>query len=62
MSVYVVPFAMIPLIVRIFLDSRTAFMAHVITILLCSICLRTPHEFILLQMAAGMAGAGFLLG
>lgn len=56
MSVYVVPFAMIPLIVRIFLDSRTAFMAHVITILLCSICLRTPHEFILLQMAAGMAG------
>ena len=56
MSVYIVPFAMIPLIIRIFLDSRTAFVAHIITILLCSICLRTPHEFILLQTAAGMAG------
>ena len=28
-SIYVVPFAMIPIIVRVFLDSRTAFMAHV---------------------------------
>ena len=56
LSVYIVPFAMIPMIIRIFLDSRTAFMAHVISILICSIALRTPHEFILLQTVAGMAG------
>ena len=49
-----VPFAMIPIIVRVFLDSRTAFMAHVTIILLCSITLRFPHEFILLQVVAGM--------
>lgn len=55
MSVYIVPFTMLPMIVRIFLDSRTAFMAHILSILLCSICLRTPHEFILLQTIAGMA-------
>lgn len=55
-SVYIVPFAMIPMIIRIFLDSRTAFMAHITTILLCSIALRAPHEFILLQSIAGMAG------
>ena len=53
-SIYVVPFAMIPIIIRVFLDSRTAFMAHVTIILLCSITLRFPHEFILLQVVAGM--------
>ncbi|MBQ8521196.1 MAG: HDIG domain-containing protein [Bacteroides sp.] len=54
-SIYIIPFAMIPIIIRIFLDSRTAFMAHVVIILLCSITLRYPHEFILLQILTGMA-------
>lgn len=53
-SVYVIPFAMIPIIVRVFLDSRTAFMVHVAIIMLCSITLRFPHEFILLQVVTGM--------
>ena len=53
-NVYVVPLAMIPIIIGIFLDSRTAFMAHTTIILICSIFLRYPHEFIILQMAAGM--------
>ena len=53
-NVYVVPMAMIPIIIGIFLDSRTAFMAHTIIILICSVFLRHPHEFIVLQMAAGM--------
>ena len=54
-SIYIIPFAMIPIIIRIFLDSRTAFMAHLTIILLCSITLRYPHEFILLQLLTGMA-------
>jgi len=53
-NVYVVPLAMIPIIIGIFLDSRTAFMAHTTIILICSIFLRHPHEFIILQLAAGM--------
>ena len=53
-NVYVVPLAVIPIIIGIFLDSRTAFMAHTTIILLCSIFLRYPHEFIILQIAAGM--------
>lgn len=53
-SIYVVPFAMIPIFICVFLDSRTAFMAHVVIILICSITLRFPHEFILLQVVAGM--------
>ena len=53
-NVYMLPYAMLPVIIRVFLDSRTAFITHVITILACSICLRYPHEFILLQVAAGL--------
>lgn len=45
---------MLPIIIRVFLDSRTAFLTHVITILICSISLRFPHEFILTQLAAGL--------
>lgn len=53
-NVYVVPYAMLPIIVRIFLDSRTAFISHVVTILICSVILRFPYEFIILQLSAGL--------
>ncbi|WP_291530471.1 HD family phosphohydrolase [Bacteroides sp. UBA939] len=53
-NVYIIPYAMLPIIIRVFLDSRTAFITHVVTILICSICLRFPHEFILLQVSTGM--------
>lgn len=53
-NVYIIPYAMLPVIIRVFLDSRTAFTAQAITILICSICLRYPHEFILLQLSAGL--------
>ena len=53
-NVYIIPMAMIPIIIGIFLDSRTAFMAHTTIVLICSIFLRYPHEFIILQTAAGM--------
>lgn len=53
-NVYILPYAMLPIIIRIFLDSRTAFLTHTVTILICSICLRFPHEFILLQLSAGL--------
>lgn len=45
---------MLPIIIRVFLDSRTAFLTHVVTILICSISLRFPHEFILTQLGAGL--------
>ncbi|MDO4164911.1 MAG: HDIG domain-containing protein [Bacteroides sp.] len=53
-NVYIIPYAMLPIIIRVFLDSRTAFLTHVVTILICSISLRYPHEFILLQLSAGL--------
>ncbi|MBP6065508.1 HDIG domain-containing metalloprotein [Bacteroides sp.] len=53
-NVYIIPYAMIPIIIRVFLDSRTAFLTHVITMLICSITLRLPYEFLLVQVAVGM--------
>lgn len=55
LSIYMLPFAILPIIVSVFMDSRTAFMAHVTTILICSIVLHYPYDFVLLQMATGMA-------
>ena len=54
LNVAIIPFAMLPMIIRVFLDSRTAFMAMIITILISSISLRFPYEFILLQTIAGL--------
>jgi putative nucleotidyltransferase with HDIG domain len=53
-NVYFIPYAMLPIIIRIFLDSRTAFLAHTVTILACSVILRFPYEFIILQIPAGL--------
>ncbi len=53
-TVYIIPFAMVPIIVRVFLDFRTAFMIVCTIIMLSSITLRYPYEFILLQVVASM--------
>ncbi len=52
-SVYLVPYAMVPIFVRIFLDSRTAFITLVVTLLLSSISLHGPYEFLLVEMVGG---------
>ena len=53
-NVYAIPFAMLPLIISIFLDSRAGIVAHTTTTLMCSIVVSHPQEFILLQFVAGM--------
>ncbi len=53
-NVYIVPFAMLPIVLHVLLDSRTALLAHITTVLICSIGLHYPHEFILLQIFGGM--------
>lgn len=53
-NIYILPFAMLPIIIRVFLDTRTAYMANVVTVLICSVFLRYPYEFILLQLVAGL--------
>ena len=53
-NIYILPFAIIPIVVRIFLDSRTALFAHLITVLTCSLMAPFPHEFLLIQAVSGM--------
>lgn len=52
-SVYIIPFAMAPMMIRVIMDSRTAFMAFVCIVLLSSITLNYPYQFILLELIAG---------
>jgi putative nucleotidyltransferase with HDIG domain len=54
LHIYMLPFAMVPIFVRVFMDSRTAFMAHVTTILICASILQHPLEFIAVESIAGM--------
>ncbi len=54
-NVFMIPFAMVPLLLCLFVDSRTAFMAHIIQIFICSTMLSAPHIFILVQIAGGAA-------
>lgn len=53
-NIYIVPFAMLPIVVRVFFDSRTALYLHNVTILVASQMVPNPMEFTLLQILAGM--------
>lgn len=55
-SVYIIPFAMLPIVLRVFTDTRTAFMSHLTMVLLASIPLHTNYQFILSQLLAGLVG------
>ena len=53
-SVYIIPFAMAPAFVRVFMDSRTAFITHVTMILICAAAVKYQYEFIIVQLVAGL--------
>lgn len=53
-DVYIIPYCVLPIMLRIFLDSRTAFVTHVITILASSIAVTQPYTFIVTQIVAGL--------
>ena len=53
-GLYIVPFTMVPILVLIFLDSRTAYFCHLVEVLICSIVSSFSLEFIFLQFIAGV--------
>ena len=55
LHVYLLPFAMVPIFIRVFMDSRTAFMAHNTTIFIVAIALQHPLEFLVVEEIAGLA-------
>ena len=52
--IYIIPYAIIPIVTSIFFDTRTGLYTHYITIFLASFIAPLPFEFILLQAAVGM--------
>lgn len=53
-SVYIIPYAIVPILVRTFFESRTALFIHLTMVLICASFVPFPYEFILLQMVAGI--------
>ena len=53
-SVYVLPFAFTPIFVRVFQDSRTAFITHMVMVFICAAALRYQFDFIVIQMLSGL--------
>lgn len=51
----IIPFAMAPVMINIFLDARTAFITHLIIVLTTSLVVPDPFIFTLLQLTAGIA-------
>ncbi len=55
LSIYILPFAIVPMITSVFLDSRTAFMTHATTVLISAVAVNYQYEFIIIEMASGLA-------
>ena len=54
LHVFIMPFAMVPIFIRVFMDSRTAFMAHLTLVLICACILQHPLEFVAVETTAGL--------
>lgn len=54
LSVYIIPFAIGPMFIRVFMDSRTAFISHLVSMLICAVAVKYQFEFLLLQLISGL--------
>lgn len=53
-SVYIIPYAIVTILIRTFIDSRTALFASLITIMLSSLMVPFPFEFVVIQISVSM--------
>lgn len=53
-NIYIVPLCLVPMFIRVFLDSRTAYMVHIVLVHICAATVSDKFEFIIVQMAAGI--------
>ena len=60
LSVYLIPFAWVPILTRVFFDSRSALFLHFTTILITSIVVPAPVEFFFIQIVVGMVAVSSL--
>ena len=55
LSIYVLPFCILPIIIRAFFDTRLALFAHLLTMMIIGFLVPNPFEFLLIQILGGMA-------
>jgi len=55
-SIFLFPCTMLAIMMRIFLDSRTAFVGYLVFVLTTSLIVSMPFEYVLLQVMAGLTG------
>ena len=53
-NIYIIPFVLIPVVLRTLLDSRSALFIYIITLLLCGFLAPNSFEFLFLQLSAGI--------
>lgn len=53
-NIYILPICLVPMFIRVFLDSRTAFMTHTAVVLICAAPVSDKFEYIFIQMSAGI--------
>lgn len=53
--VYILPYAIVPIFVRVFMDSRTAFITHFTMLMICGVMLQHPFDFVVIETVAGLA-------
>src|SRR5690606_20901688 len=52
-SIYLLPYCMIPLVIRTFFDHRTALFTYVISIFIIAFIVNNPYEFLMIEFLAG---------
>ena len=60
LSIYLIPFAWVPILTRVFFDSRTALFLHFTTVLIASLIAPAPVEFFFIQITVGMVAVSSL--
>ncbi|MEQ1732933.1 MAG: HDIG domain-containing metalloprotein, partial [Bacteroidia bacterium] len=53
-SLYVLPYCILPVLMRVFYDTRTALFTHIVSSLIVGLVVPNSFEFFLLQLIAGM--------
>ncbi|MBL4651558.1 MAG: HDIG domain-containing protein, partial [Flavobacteriales bacterium] len=60
-TIYILPFCILPILMRTFFDVRLAIFTHIITIMLIGFMAPNSFEFIFLQMVAGITSIYFIV-
>lgn len=56
-GIYFVPFSMIPVVILVFFDSRTAIFSFLVTVMIAALVAVFPYNFLFIEITAGMVAA-----